>query len=115
MIDAVRAGRNIAIYPEGGCKGRRLWDKFLFGAFTASLETGTPIVPVFLHYEAQEAFEWLPSETLIQKLRKILTARNRHANYYVFDAIDPAKFSNREEYSAHVYALYQGWQRRYLE
>jgi lyso-ornithine lipid O-acyltransferase len=115
MIDAVRAGTNIAIYPEGGCKGRRLWNKFLYGAFTVSLETNTPIVPVFLYYEAQEEFEWLPEETLIAKMIRILRSPNRTAHYYIFDPLYPEQFASRGAYSDHVYALYKTWQQRYLE
>ncbi|WP_035053439.1 lysophospholipid acyltransferase family protein [Andreprevotia chitinilytica] len=115
MIDSVQAGKNIALYPEGGCKGRRLWEKFLYGAFTVSLETGVPIVPVFLHYEAQEAFEWGQGETLLQKIRTIMTAPNHTANYHVFDPLNPADFADRESYSAHAYQLFLGWQARFLE
>ena len=35
---ALREGKNIAIYPEGGCKGRRI-NPFLYGIFSISLET----------------------------------------------------------------------------
>ncbi|KAF0813043.1 hypothetical protein IGB42_02439 [Andreprevotia sp. IGB-42] len=115
MVDGVRGGKNIALYPEGGCKGRRLWDKFLYGAFTVSLETGVPIVPVFLHYEAQQAFAWGPDENLLQKIRSIITAPNHTANYHVFDVLDPADFADRESYSAHAYQLFLGWQARFLE
>ncbi|HSC78781.1 MAG TPA: lysophospholipid acyltransferase family protein [Chitinolyticbacter sp.] len=115
LVEAVRAGHNIALYPEGGCKGRRLWNHFLYGAFTVSLETGVPIVPVFLHYEAQQAFEWADDETLLQKIWHIVTSPNPVANYHVFDAFDPADFVDREAYSAHVYRCYQGWQQRFLE
>ncbi len=58
MVDAVNAGQNIALYPEGGCTGRRLFTKFKSGAFDVSIRTGVPILPVFLHYEAQDDFEW---------------------------------------------------------
>ena len=64
MVDAVSAGQNIALYPEGGCKGRRLFTEFKSGAFDVSMRSGVPIVPVFLHYEAQEDFEWQPPWTL---------------------------------------------------
>ena len=60
MVDAVNAGQNIALYPEGGCKGRRLFHEFKSGAFEVSMRTGVPILPVFLHYEAQDDFEWQP-------------------------------------------------------
>ena len=52
MVSAVNAGQNIALYPEGGCKGRRLFTEFKTGAFEVSMRTGIPILPVFLHYEA---------------------------------------------------------------
>ncbi|UXY17105.1 1-acyl-sn-glycerol-3-phosphate acyltransferase [Chitiniphilus purpureus] len=115
LIAAVHAGHNVALYPEGGCKGRRLWEKFLYGAFTVSLETGIPIVPVFLHYEAQEAFEWADGETLLQKMWHILTAPNHVANYHVFDAFDPGQFAGRDHYAAHAHACFVAWQQRYLQ
>ncbi len=115
LIDAVRCGNSIAIYPEGGCKGRRLWDKFLYGAFTVSLETSTPIVPVFIYYEAQEEFEWLSHESLLAKIWRILCSPNRTAHYYVFDPFYPQDFASRGAYSDHVYRKYKEWQHRFLE
>jgi len=43
MVKAVESGQNIALYPEGGCKGRRLYKEFLSGAFDVSISTGTPV------------------------------------------------------------------------
>ncbi len=113
--EAVANGENIAVYPEGGCKGRRVFSTFRYGMFDISLQTGVPIVPVFLHYEAQEDFEWKPHETLMHKIWHFLSTRNNRANYYVFDAIDPSGFENKEDYMSHVHALYLQWQARYLE
>ncbi|HZM48134.1 MAG TPA: lysophospholipid acyltransferase family protein, partial [Burkholderiales bacterium] len=31
MVNAVNAGQNICLYPEGGCKGRRLYHEFRSG------------------------------------------------------------------------------------
>jgi 1-acyl-sn-glycerol-3-phosphate acyltransferase len=112
---ALERGQNVALYPEGGCKGRRLADHFKFGAFDVSLATGTAIVPVFIHYEAQEVFEWKPGETLLAKLWHFLTSPNRVANYYVFDAFDPAEFADKRTYNQYVYERYLEWQRRFLE
>jgi 1-acyl-sn-glycerol-3-phosphate acyltransferase len=112
---ALRSGQNIAMYPEGGCKGRRLFTSFRHGAFRASMNTGVPIVPVFLHYESQDDFEWRSPQTLIDKFRHFLTTQNNHANYYVYDAIDPGQFGSVDDYNAHVYGLYQKWQARYLD
>lgn len=111
----VRQGHNVALYPEGGCKGRRIYSSFRYGAFKVSLATGVPILPVFLHYEAQDDFEWRKPQTLLHKLWHFMTTRNPRANYYVFDAIDPQSFTSTEEYNRHVYNLYLQWQARYLD
>ena len=115
IIAELGAGYNVALYPEGGCKGRRIFSAFRYGAFDISLRTGVPILPVFLHYEAQEDFEWQDPHTLIQKMGHFMTTRNNRANYYVYDAIDPRQFSNKEAYCDYVYQLYLAWQVRYLD
>lgn len=115
MLAELRQGRSLAIYPEGGCKGRRLYSSFRFGAFDASLRSGVPILPVFLHYEAQEDFEWQSPDTLIHKLWHFMTSRNNRVNYYLYDAISPDQFSDKKAYCEYVYRLFLAWQARYLE
>ncbi|MBT7408978.1 MAG: 1-acyl-sn-glycerol-3-phosphate acyltransferase [Methylococcales bacterium] len=115
LIDALNNGKSIALYPEGGCKGRRIFESFRYGAFDVSMNTGIPILPVFLHYESQDDFEWRDPQTLIQKLWHFSISQNNQVNYYVYDAIDPEQFSSKEEYTEHVYQLYLKWQARYLD
>lgn len=115
MLDQIRHGKNIALYPEGGCKGRRIFESFRYGAFDASMQTGVPILPVFLHYEAQDDFEWRYPHTLIDKLFHFLSTNNHTANYYVFDAIDPAQFDSKEAFTEYTWKLYKNWQKKYLE
>lgn len=114
IADRLSAGRNVALYPEGGIKGPRLQETFRYGAFAAALQTNTPIVPVYLHYEAQHDFHWGP-HSLIANIRNIMGASNSRANYYLFDAIDPTDFDDKVSYSNHVYGLYESWQSRYLD
>lgn len=114
LINALRQGDNIALYPEGGCKGRRLSGRFFNGAFVASFETGVPILPVFLHYQAQEDFEW-GDQHLIRKIWELATLSNPRADYHLFDPIDPAHFDSAEALKEHCYRLYQQWQARFLE
>jgi len=109
------AGRNIALYPEGGCKGRRIFEDFRYGAFDISLRTGIPVLPVFLHYESQDDFEWRSPQTLLHKIWHMMTTQNNRANYYVYDVIDPVQFSDRESYAAYAHAKYLEWQARYLD
>ncbi len=109
---ALLDGKNIAIYPEGGCKGRRI-NPFLYGIFSIALETGTPIIPVFIHYEAQEDFEW-QGQTLPGKIVELLLAKNKTANYYVFDPVDPKQFTDRESFTEYVHSRYLEWEKKYL-
>jgi 1-acyl-sn-glycerol-3-phosphate acyltransferase len=114
LIEAVQGGSCLALYPEGGCKGRRIAPRFFGGAFVTAKATGVPLLPVFLHYEAQEAFEWADQHLLV-KLWEIMTAPNPRANCYVFDPIDPSGFDSPESMKAHVHALYLDYQKRFLE
>lgn len=115
MVDAVNAGQNIALYPEGGCKGRRLFEAFKSGAFEVSIQTGIPIVPVFLHYEAQDDFEWQPPYTLPQKIWHMMTTVNNRVNYYVYDPLDPKDYADRHAMRDAAYAMYVRWNAEYLE
>ncbi|WP_410497423.1 lysophospholipid acyltransferase family protein [Chitinibacter sp. S2-10] len=115
LIDAVNAGDNIALYPEGGCKGRRIAPRFLHGAFITSLATGVPILPVFLHYEAQAQFEWQTGEHLLQKIWRMANSPNPVVHYHVFDPIDPQDFADKESFNLAVYSQYLLWQQRFLD
>jgi lyso-ornithine lipid O-acyltransferase len=115
MADAVNAGQNIALYPEGGCKGRRLFESFKSGAFEVSIRSGIPILPIFLHYEAQDDFEWQPPYLLPHKIWHMIKTVNNRANYYVYDALDPKDYADKYAMKAAAYALYVRWNAQYLE
>ncbi|WP_157315214.1 1-acyl-sn-glycerol-3-phosphate acyltransferase [Chitinibacter sp. GC72] len=115
LIEAVQTGDNIALYPEGGCKGRRIAPRFLYGAFSASLASGVPILPVFLHHEAQAQFEWQAGEHLLTKIWRMASSPNRVVHYHVFEPISPQQFTDKESFNQAVYALYLGWQQRFLD
>ncbi len=115
MLQHVQSGKNIALYPEGGCKGKRIFESFRYGAFDVAMKSGVPILPVFLHYEAQDDFEWRYPHTLLDKIYHFLNTENSTANYYVFDAIDPSQFKSKEEFTEYTWALYKNWQEKYLE
>ena len=114
LADAVKSGKNIVIFPEGGCKGSRIYEKFQTGAFDISLQTGIPVLPVFLQYIDQETFKWT-DESLVKKLWQIFKTNNNRVNYYVHDAIQPDDFEDKESYTIHVHSKYLEWQREYLD
>lgn len=115
MVNAVNSGVNIALYPEGGCTGRRLFREFKSGAFEVAKRTGVPILPLFLHYEAQDDFEWQPPYSLPDKIRHMATTVNNRANYYVYDPLDPKDYADKYAMKAAAYALYVKWNAQYLE
>jgi len=115
LMNKIISGCNISMFPEGGCYGRRIGDKFHTGAFELSIKTGVPIVPIFLQYEQQETFEWLDPDTLLNKFWHFMTCQNNHANYYIFDAISPKEFTNKKEFAEHVRLKYLKWQEKYLD
>ena len=115
LIKELQRGRNIALFPEGGCRGRRIHTTFYSGAFEMSMRTGIPILPVFLHYEAQETFEWRDPQTLLHKFWHFMTSLNDQANYYVYDAIYPDGYTDKKEFAEAVRQKYLKWQVRYLE
>jgi 1-acyl-sn-glycerol-3-phosphate acyltransferase len=114
LLEVLKNGDSIGLYPEGGCKGRRIHTPFRWGAFDIAIQSGVPILPVFLHHEAQQQFEW-QHQHLLHKLWMIMTAKNRRVNYYVYDAIDPKQFKTKQEFCEHVQNLYLEWQKRYLD
>lgn len=113
LIQELNHGESIGLYPEGGCKGRRIFTPFRHGAFDISLQTGVPILPVFIYYEAQEDFEW-HNHHLLHKLWMIMCSKNRTAHYYIFDPIYPNQFENKQAFCEHVQNLYLNWQEKYL-
>ena len=115
MIEALKQGRNIALFPEGGCKGRRIFETFQYGAFDISIKTGIPILPVFLHYEAQDTFEWHDPQTLLDKFWHSMRSRNNRVNYYVYDSLNPEEFYDKKAFSEYTHNLYLQWQERYLD
>ncbi len=114
MIDALKSGKNLAVYPEGGCFGRRIHD-FRYGPFDISLQSGIPILPIFLHYEAQDDFEWGEGQTLIDKIKHFMATKSNRATYHVYDAIDPKDFDTKEAYMKHVHDLYKKWETKYFD
>lgn len=114
LTQTVRSGKNLVIFPEGGCKGKRIYKEFKTGAFDISLKTGIPVLPVFLHYLDQETFEWT-SQTLPQKLWQIFTAKDNRVNYYLHDPISPDEFDDKESFAKFVHGKYLEWQKDYLD
>ena len=115
MIAATKQGKNIALYPEGGCTGRRITQEFKRGAFDLSIQTGIPVLPVLIYYQAQEDFEWQPPYNLIDKIWHFLTTRNKNVEIFQFDAVNPDQFKDKYEFTSYMQDFYHQKQVKYLE
>ena len=109
--EAISQGKRILIYPEGGCFGKHLRD-FKYGAFDISLATGVPILPIYLQYEAENAYEW-GEYGLIKHLFNMAMAINKHIHCYIFDPIKPDGFTDAKSFAEHVHGMYQKWEEGY--
>ena len=86
---------------------------FRHGVFRISLQTGIPIVPIFIHYEPQQDFFW-HRQPLPLKLWQIMRAHAPSADYHLFDAFDPNQFDSVSSYCETVQKHYLAWQASYL-
>jgi 1-acyl-sn-glycerol-3-phosphate acyltransferase len=111
LIDAAAAGSNLVIFPEGGCKGIDIYHTFRTGAFEVSLQTGVPVLPVYLQYKDERGFEWT-SQSMPQKLIEILLLPDRRVRYIVMSPIEPDQFSDKQQYANFARQQFVDWQAR---
>ena len=111
-LEALKEKKNIMIFPEGGCYGKAL-NPFYMGAFHLSKESGVPIIPVYVHYEEENVYEWGDYGLIKFILRALVLPKNRNGHLYIFDALLPSDFANEEEYHKTVYEFYKGLEQKY--
>lgn len=109
LLDAVKTGKNLVIFPEGGCKGKRIYTSFRSGAFDIAMQTGVPILPVILYYQDEDTYEW-NDETLVKKLWQIFLIRDNRVEYQVHDALNPENFSDKHAFAEHTRQLFLRWE-----
>lgn len=54
LVETIKRGYNVLIYPEGTTGDQQLTKKFKFGAFKSAAVNGFPIVPVAIEYSKQK-------------------------------------------------------------
>ena len=114
IMNTLEKGMSVGIYPEGGCKGRRIFTPFQYGIFDIAIKTKMPIVPVFLEYEAQEDFEW-SNQHLVYKIWMLFRSINPRANYHICDPIDPTQFTSKEALCDYVQQRYLQYEKKWLD
>lgn len=112
MKQAVSDGHNLVIFPEGGCLGKDIQSSFKTGAFETAIETGVPLLPVYLHYLDADAFEWA-DQSIPRKLLEIMFARDNRVRYVVHPPITSDACSDKFEFAEEVRLKYLKWQSEY--
>ena len=106
-----REGKNLLIYPEGGCFGRNL-RPFKQGAFDTAILSGLPILPVYLQYGAEITLEW-GEYGLVQHILNVIRSPDKHIHCYIFNPIAPDAFCDGNSLKNYVHKLYQVWEAKY--
>ena len=76
MLDRLRNGRDVGVFPEGGTRDGRELGPFHARIFLAAVESGRPVQPVALRYGengiAQTEVAFQPRESFLANFLRIL-------------------------------------------
>ncbi|MFI7489201.1 lysophospholipid acyltransferase family protein [Micromonospora echinaurantiaca] len=106
VADALRAGRAVAVFPEGttwcgAATGCRPAGGFRPAVFQAAIDAGAPVVPLRIGYrdaltgDATTAPAFLGDENLWRSLRRVLASRDLVLTVAVTTALHPAPGADR--------------------
>ncbi|MEU7975116.1 lysophospholipid acyltransferase family protein [Micromonospora sp. NPDC049089] len=108
VADALRAGRSVAVFPEGTtwCAGKDATDcrpggGFRPATFQAAIDTGSPVVPLRLTYgcattgAATTAAAFLGADTLLRSMARVVAARELVVSVTIAAALHPARDADR--------------------
>ena len=104
-------GKNLLIYPEGGCFGKHL-RPFKQGAFDTAVLSGLPILPIYLQYGAETTLEW-GEHGLLQHIWNVIRSPDKYIHCYIFSPIMPDAFFDGTALKNYVHKLYQVWEAKY--
>ncbi|MEV7331296.1 lysophospholipid acyltransferase family protein [Micromonospora sp. NPDC093244] len=104
--DALRAGRSVAVFPEGTtwCAGEgdcRPGGGFRPAMFQAAIDTGSPVVPLRLGYRCEAtgssttAAAFLGADTLLRSVARVVAARDLVVSVTIAAALHPARDADR--------------------
>lgn len=94
VAGALRAGRTVAVFPEGttSCGARQ--GRFRPAMFQAAVDAGAPVVPISIRYGSPAA-AFIGDETLWRSLCRVATLRGLTATLVVAPALRPEPGAGR--------------------
>ncbi|MFJ1735726.1 lysophospholipid acyltransferase family protein [Streptomyces sp. NPDC088254] len=109
----LRAGRAVAVFPEGSTWCGRDQGRFRRAVFQAALDAGAPVQPVRIRYRApggaastRPAF--VGDDPLLASLWRVATARGLMAEVEVLPVIEPGAHPDRRRLAAEAGARVRG-------
>jgi 1-acyl-sn-glycerol-3-phosphate acyltransferase len=93
---ALRAGRSVAVFPEGTthCGDARCAPSFRPAMFQAALDAGAPVVPVSLTYDSS-AVAFIGDDTLWSSVRRVCALRRPTVTMTAASALHPVSGADR--------------------
>ena len=99
MLARLRAGRSVAVFPEGRTRDGREIGPFHARIFLAAVESGAPVQPVALRYgvhgDAQATVAFQPGEHFLGNFLRLLGEPARRAEVHFLAPILPADIEGR--------------------
>lgn len=91
---SLRAGRSVALFPEGTTYCGRENGRFRPALFQAAIDAGAPVVPVSVDYDSAEA-SFLGEETLWESVRRVARVRDLTLTLVMAPALRPDPGADR--------------------
>ena len=99
MLARLRAGRSVAVFPEGRTRDGREIGPFHARIFLAAVESGAPVQPIALRYgvrgDAQTAVAFQPGEHFVGNFMRLLGEPTRRAEVHFLAPIAPGDVDGR--------------------
>ncbi|GIF07946.1 lysophospholipid acyltransferase family protein [Actinoplanes siamensis] len=91
---ALRAGRSVAVFPEGTTFCGAEHGRFRPALFQAAVDAGAPVVPTSIVYDTAEA-AFIGDDTLLDSLRRVARVRRLTVTVITAPALRPAPGADR--------------------
>ncbi|GGR84588.1 1-acyl-sn-glycerol-3-phosphate acyltransferase [Streptomyces humidus] len=105
IADALRAGRAVAVFPEGSTWCGRAQGHFRRAVFQAALDAGAPVQPVRIGYRerggaASTAPAFVGDDSLLASVWRVVCARDLVAEVQVLPVLEPGSHPDRKTLAA---------------
>jgi 1-acyl-sn-glycerol-3-phosphate acyltransferase len=91
----LRAGRSVAVFPEGTTYCGQMRGRFRPAMFQAAVDAGAPVVPVAISYDSTAA-SFIGDDSLWESVRRVAALKSLTVTMVGSPALRPAEGANRK-------------------